>query len=184
MQYDERMAKTLITLRRSLTQALTEGRSDDAMQVLRALEDEANQALAAGELAGIVSIRGRMSRLRRVAAAADPQWEGLQRMLVLDRALGSAVTGLQLALRRELPVPIPDHVIEAAERPVPRLTIRQRVLDALDDKPRRPIELGQRTGVPKRQLQRALGELVSTGKVRPVVAAAEDNRAAFYQRVS
>jgi hypothetical protein len=149
-----------------------------------ALEDEANAALAACELAAIVSIRGRMSRLRRAAAAADPQWEGLQRMFVLDRALGSAVTGLQLAQRRELPVPIPERVTEAAERPAPRPTIRQRVLKALDDKPRRPVELGQRAGLPKRQLQRALGELVAAGKARPVAAATEDNRAAFYQRVA
>jgi hypothetical protein len=54
----------------------------------------------------------------------------------------------------------------------------------LDDKPRRPVELGQRTGVPKRQLQRALGELVAADKARPVPTAAEDDRAAFYQRVA
>jgi hypothetical protein len=178
------MAETLTSLRRSLVDALADGRSDDAAQVLGALEDEVNAALASGELAAIVSIRGRMSRLRRAAAAADPQWDGVQRMLVLDRALGSAVTGLQLALRRELPVPIPGDIAEAAERPAPRPTIRQRVLDALDDKPRRPVELGQRTGVPKRQLQRALGELVAAGKARAVAAAAEDDRAAFYQRVA
>jgi hypothetical protein len=138
----------MTSLRRSLVDALADGRSDDAAQVLGALEDEANAALAAGELATIASIRGRTSRLRRATAAADPHWEGVQRMLVLDRALGSAVAGVQLALRRELPVPIPEHVTEAAERPAPRLTIRQRVLNALDDKPRRPVELGQRTGVP------------------------------------
>jgi hypothetical protein len=178
------MAGTMTSLRRSLVDALADGRSDDAAQVLGALEDEVNAALAGGELAAIASIRGRMSRLRRAAATADPHWEGVRRMLVLDRALGSAVTGLQLALRRELPVPIPEHVTEAAERPAPRLTIRQRVLNALDDKPRRPVELGQRTGVPKRQLQRALGELVASGKARPVAAAAEDDRAAFYQRVA
>jgi hypothetical protein len=172
------------SLRHSLVDALADGRSDDATRVLGALEDEANAALAAGELAAIVSIRGRMSRLRRAAVGADPQWEGVQRMLVLDRALGSAVTGLQLAFRRELPVPIPERVTEAAERPDPRPTIRQLVLNALDDKPRRPVELGQRTGVSKRQLQRALGELVAAGKARPVAAAVEDNRAAFYQRVA
>jgi hypothetical protein len=178
------MAETFTSLRRSLVDALADGRSDDATQVLGALEERANAALEAGEPAAIVSIRGRMSRLRRAAAAADPKWEGVQRMLVLDRALGSAVTGLQLVLRRELPVPIPQHVTEAAERPAARLTIRQRVLNALDDKPRRPVELGQRTGVPKRQLQRALGELVAAGKARPVAEAAEDDRAAFYQRVA
>ncbi len=178
------MTDTLGSLRRSLTEALAEGRGDAAAQILGAVEDEANAALAAGELAAIVSIRGRMSRLRRAAATTDPQWDGVQRMLVLDRALGSAVTGLQLALRRELPVPIPEHVTEAAERPAPRPTIRQRVLNGLDDKPRRPIELGRRTGVPKRQLQRALGELVATGKARTVAAAAEDDRAAFYQRMA
>jgi predicted Rossmann fold nucleotide-binding protein DprA/Smf involved in DNA uptake len=183
-RYHGDMTETLSSLRRSLTDALTDGRSDDAAQMLGDLEDEANAALAAGELAAIVSIRGRMSRLRRAAATVDAQWDGVQRMLVLDRALGSALTGMQLALRRELPVPIPERVTEAAERHAPRPTIRQRVLNALDDKPRRPVELGQRTGVPKRQLQRALGELVAAGKARPVAAAAEDDRAAFYQRVA
>jgi predicted Rossmann fold nucleotide-binding protein DprA/Smf involved in DNA uptake len=177
------MPDMLKSFRRSLVDALTDGRRDDAAQVLATLEDESNAALAAGELASIVSARGQLSRLRRAAATADPQWEGVQQMRVLDRALGSAVTGMQLALRRELPVPIPEHVIEAARRRPPRPTVRQRVLNALDDKPRRPIELGRRTGVPKRQLQRALGELVEAGKAQTVVAAAEDARAAFYHRV-
>ena len=184
MRYDIRMPEMLKSLRRPLVDALTDGRGDDAAQVLVTLEDEANAALAAGELAAIVSARGQLSRLRRVAATADPQWEGVQRMLVLDRALGSAVTGMQLALCRELPVPIPEHVIEAASRRPPRPTVRQRVLNALDDKPRRPIELGQRTGVPTRQLQRALGDLVDAGKAQTVVAAAEDAREACYQRVA
>lgn len=174
----------MTSLRRSLVEALGDGRGEEASKILQSLEDEANAALAGGDLAPIISIRGRMSRLRRAAAAADPEWAGFERMLVLDRALGSAVTGLQLALRRELPVPIPRQVAEAAGRPAPRATVRQRVLDALDDKPRRPIDLRQRTGVPKRQLQRALSELVAAGKVRPVAAAAEDERAAFYQRVA
>jgi hypothetical protein len=178
------MAETITSLRRSLLGALADGRGDEAARVLGALEDEANAALAAGELAAIVSARGRLSRLRRAAATVEPDWEGVQRMLVLDRALGSAATGLQLVLRRELPAPLPVHVIEAVERPTPRLTIRQRVLDALDDQPRRPVELGQRTGVPKRQLQRALRELIAAGKARPVATAAEDKRAAFYQRVA
>ena len=178
------MTETLTRPRRALLDALAAERTDDAAQLLGALEDEANAALASGELAAIVSIRGRMSRLRRAAAAVDPHWEGVQRMLVLDRALGSAVTGLQLALRRELPLPIPAHVTDAANRPAARSTVRQRVLNALDDKPRRPVELGERSGVPKRQLQRALGELVAAGKARPVEAAAEDDRAAFYQRVA
>lgn len=183
------MAETLTaptsqtSLRRSLVEALGDGRNDDAVQVLGVLEEEANAALATGELAAIVAIRGRMSRLRRAAAATDPAWEGLGRMKVLDRALGSAVTGLQLALRRELPVPIPDQVAETANRPAPRPTIRQCVLNALDDKPRRPTELGQLTGVSKRQLLRALGELVAAGKARTVAAVTEDDRAAFYQRV-
>jgi len=178
------MAELLKSLRRPLVDALTNGRGNDAAQVLAMLEDEANAALAAGELAAIVSARGQLSRLRRAAVTADPHWKGAQHMLVLDRALGSAVTGMQLALRRELSVPIPEHVTEAASRRPPRPTVRQRVLNALDDKPRRPIELGQRTGVPKRQLQRALGELVAAGRAQTVVAAAEDDRAAFYQRIA
>lgn len=182
--YSIGMVEMLTSLRRPLVDALTDGRGDDAAQVLVTLEDEANAALATGELAAIVSARGQLSRLRRAAATVDPQWGGVQQMLVLDRALGSAVTGMQLALRRELPAPIPEHVAEAASRRPPRPTVRQRVLNALDDKPRRPIELGERTGVPKRQLQRALGELVAAGKAQPVVAAAEDERAAFYQRIA
>lgn len=183
-RYDEGMTEVLTSLRHSLIEALTDGRSDDAAEMLSLLEDEANAALAAGELPRIVSIRGRISRLRRAAMTADSRWEGIQRMLVLDRALGSAVTGMQLALRREMPAPLPTRIAEAAERPTPRPTIRQRVLDALDDKPRRPIELTQRTGVPKRQLQRALSELVCDGKARPVATAGEDQRAAFYQRIT
>lgn len=178
------MAETPRSLRHSLMEALGDGRSDDAARVLGVLEDEANAALAAGELKVIASVRGRLSRLRRAAVDAHPDWEGVQRMLVLDRALGSAITGLQLALRRELPVPLPGHVAEAAERPTPRPTIRQRVLDGLDDKPRRPMELGQRTGVSKRQLHRALRELVAGGLARPIAAASQDDRAAFYQRVA
>jgi hypothetical protein len=184
VRYDGRMSGMLKSLRRPLVDALADGRDDDAAQVLVALEDEANAALAKGELAAVVSARGQLSRLRRAAATADPEWDGIQRMLVLDRVLGSTVTGMQLALRRELPVPIPEHVIEAANRRPPRPTVRQLVLNALDDKPRRPVELGQRTGVPKRQLQRALGELVEAGKAQTVVAAAEDARAAFYQRIA
>jgi hypothetical protein len=89
--------------------------TDQFEQQLRALEDKANAALAAGEPTEIVSIRGRMARLRRAAEATDPQWDGVKRMLLLDRALVSAVTGIQLALRRERPVPIPEHVAKAAE---------------------------------------------------------------------
>lgn len=42
----------------------------------------------------------------------------------------------------------------------------------------------QRTGVGKRQTQRALGELVKSGQARPVIAASADDRSAFYQRVA
>ncbi len=177
------MVEMLRSLRRPLIDALEEERDDDATQVLAKLEDQANAALATGELAAIVSARGQLSRLRRAAVTADPQWQGVQRMLLLDRALGSAITGMQLALRRELPVPIPEHVSDAANQRSPPPTIRQLVLNALDDKPRRPIDLGQRTGVSKRQLQRALRELVATGRAQTVVGAVEDARAAFYQRV-
>src|SRR5919204_4154478 len=100
----------MTSLRRSLVDALADGRSDDAAQVLGALEDEANAALAAGELAIIASIRGRTSRLRRATAAADPHWEGVQRMLVLDRALGSAVAGVAAPPPpRAAPPPPPPH---------------------------------------------------------------------------
>lgn len=90
------------SLRLSLVDALTGGRVGDATQILGALEDEATAALATGELAAITSIRGRLLRLRRAAAAVDSHWEGVQRMLALDRVLGSAITVLQLAMRREL----------------------------------------------------------------------------------
>src|SRR5919197_4248536 len=99
----------MTSLRRSLVDALADGRSDDAAQVLGALEDEANAALAAGELATIASTRGRTSRRRRATAAADPHWEGVQRMLVLDRALGSAVAGVQPPARPRAPAPPPPH---------------------------------------------------------------------------
>lgn len=170
--------------RQTLVEALSDGRCAEADGVLDQLEDEANDALAAGQLDQLVSLRGRTSRLRRAAAAIDAEWQGVGRMQTLDRALDSAITGLQLALRREQPVPIPERVATASRRPAARPTVRERVLAALDDKPRRPTEITSRTGIEKRQLQRALGELVAGGKARIVDVGAEDGRAAFYQRVS
>jgi hypothetical protein len=178
------VAETLTSVRRTLIEALSARRYRDADRLLSALEDEANAALAEGELERIVSTRGRMSRLRRVAAGADPDWPGVQRMLTLDRALGSAVTGLQLALRRGQRLPVPERVAAAGRGRAGTPTVRARVLAALDDKPRRPVELLSRTGIGKRQLQRALGELVASGKARAVHSAADDDRASFYQRVT
>ena len=183
-RYDELVPGSLTSLRRTLIEALEASRYADADRLLGGLEDEANGALADGRLEGIVSIRGRMSRLRRAAVATDPEWSGISRMQALDRALGSAITGLQLALRREQPLPIPERVATAARRGAARPTVRERVLAALDDKPRRPFEITSRTGIGKRQLYRALGELVASGKARTVDTGTEDGRAAFYQRMA
>jgi hypothetical protein len=98
------MSGTLNSLGQRVLVALGDGAEADAYRVVRELEDEASAALAGGELAAIVSARGRIARLRRAVTAVAADWSGVERMLVLDRALGSAVTGLQLALRRELRV--------------------------------------------------------------------------------
>ena len=76
-----------------------------------AVEVEAVQALADNDLAAIVSVRGRMSRLCRRAGG---DWPGRTRVQLLDRELGSAVTAQQLALRREQPVAIPERIARAA----------------------------------------------------------------------
>lgn len=166
----------------ALPDALAEGNHAEADRMLQALEDEASNVLTEGQLDGLVAVRGRVSRLRRVALDTDPTWAGIARMRALDRMLGSAVTGLALVLRRQQPVEIPERVAAAAQGPPSRPTARERVLAALDDKPRRPVELSSRTGIGKRQLHRALGELVASGKAHAVSSAAEDDRAAFYKR--
>jgi hypothetical protein len=179
------MGATRTSLRTTLTEALSAHRYEDAAVVLEALEAEANQALAGGEIEALVSIRGRMSRLRRAAAAEDANWPGLDRMCAVDRTLGAAVTGLQLALRREQPLEVPERVARAARpRRTSRPTVRERALAALDDKPRRPVEIMTSTGIGKRQLFRALNELVERGQARPIGTAAGDERASFYQRVA
>lgn len=174
----------LVISRKRTHRTLGESRRAAAEEVLAAVEGAADRALSSGDVSQLVAVRGQLARLRRAAAAADPEWDGALRMLTYDRMLGSAVTGLQLALRREQGASIPDDVRQAASRNAPKLTIREQVLAALDDKPRRPLEIMQRTGVGKRQAQRALGELVRSGKVRTVKVAADDDRAAFYQRVA
>lgn len=86
----------------------------DAADLVAALEGEAAVAIADGDLATVVSVRGRLSRLRRSVEATDPQWDGLQRISMIDDALGAAVTGLQVARRRALPVPLPERISDLA----------------------------------------------------------------------
>lgn len=76
-------------------------------RTLAALEEEAALAVTSGDLGKIVSVRGRISRLRRTSR---PQPESAERMLALDRTLASAIVGLQLSRRRARPIPMPERV--------------------------------------------------------------------------
>lgn len=163
----------------ALVDALTAGDRVRADAWLGAVEDEAAQALSAADVQRIVSVAGRLSRARRRAEAVAPDWDGLALMGTLGTALRAGVTGLQLALRRAAPTPIPDTVAAVT---APRPTVRERVLDALDEQPRRPADVAVRAGVGRRQVLRALAELVESGAAEPAVGVAEDRRARFYRR--
>lgn len=178
------MDQSIVTLKAALLAALADGELERSAQLLNTVEDAVTSALSSGDVARLVSARGQTSRLRRAASAVAPQWDGLAQLVSYDRLLASAITGLQLALRRGQGAAVPDDVRQAASRAAPKLTIREQVLKVLDDKPRRPVEIMERTGIGKRQTQRALGELVKNGKARPVIAASADDRSAFYQRIA
>ncbi|MTD47432.1 hypothetical protein GKE82_25535 [Conexibacter sp. W3-3-2] len=178
------MDQAVIALKPALVNALTGCELERSQELLGTVEEAVSVALSSGDVSHLVSVRGQTSRLRRAASAAAPEWDGLAQMVTYDRLLAAAITGLQLALRREQGAAVPEDVRRAARSAAPKLTIREQVLKALDDKPRRPLEIMQRTGVGKRQTQRALGELVKSGQARPVIAASADDRSAFYQRVA
>jgi DNA-binding transcriptional ArsR family regulator len=155
-------------LRDRLVRALREDDEDAARSLIRAFASQVGQALAARDADEVTRLRAQGARLRsRVHRADGNAGDRVEAQLELLDAMLEVQQTAEFMRRAQAGV------------------LRDEILQALDDGPRRPRDLAARFGCDRSQVSRALRALEQASLVRrvPGPSAAGDRRALWYVSV-